>query len=90
MVEKVIVFCGPGGHHCRFPSVLFKENTVAAAYIVDAVRTAGGRRNGRLSQVSPADLGAGHVELGKRCPVPFPLTRLVFEHNLRFATPSSA
>jgi len=31
---------------------------VAAAYIVDAVRTAGGRRNGRLSQVSPADLGA--------------------------------
>ncbi|MEE2731767.1 MAG: acetyl-CoA C-acyltransferase [Pseudomonadota bacterium] len=31
---------------------------MAAAYIVDAVRTAGGRRNGRLSQVSPADLGA--------------------------------
>lgn len=31
---------------------------MTAAYIVDAVRTAGGRRNGRLSQVSPADLGA--------------------------------
>lgn len=28
------------------------------AYIVDAVRTAGGRRDGRLSQVHPADLGA--------------------------------
>lgn len=27
------------------------------AYIVDAVRTAGGRRNGRLSQHHPADLG---------------------------------
>ncbi|HVL02462.1 MAG TPA: acetyl-CoA C-acetyltransferase [Dongiaceae bacterium] len=31
---------------------------MAHAYIVDAVRTAGGRRNGRLSQVHPADLGA--------------------------------
>lgn len=31
---------------------------MTAAYIVDAVRTAGGRRNGRLSQVHPADLGA--------------------------------
>jgi len=31
---------------------------VAAAYIVDAVRTAGGRRNGRLSNYHPADLGA--------------------------------
>jgi len=31
---------------------------VANAYIVDAVRTAGGRRNGRLSQVHPSDLGA--------------------------------
>ena len=28
------------------------------AYIVDAVRTPGGRRNGRLSQTHPADLGA--------------------------------
>lgn len=28
------------------------------AYIVDAVRTAGGRRDGRLSKVHPADLGA--------------------------------
>jgi len=27
------------------------------AYIVDAVRTAGGRRNGRLSKHHPADLG---------------------------------
>ena len=30
---------------------------MSAAYIVDAVRTAGGRRNGRLSQVHPTDLG---------------------------------
>jgi acetyl-CoA C-acetyltransferase len=28
------------------------------AYIVDAIRTAGGRRNGRLAQWHPADLGA--------------------------------
>ncbi|MDZ7284016.1 acetyl-CoA C-acetyltransferase [Sphingomonas sanguinis] len=33
---------------------------MADAYIVDAVRTAGGRRNGRLSGVHPADLAA-HV-----------------------------
>ncbi len=33
---------------------------MAEAYIVDAVRTAGGRRNGRLSGIHPADLGA-HV-----------------------------
>lgn len=31
---------------------------MADAYIVDAVRTAGGRRGGRLSNVHPADLGA--------------------------------
>ncbi len=31
---------------------------MSEAYIVDAVRTAGGRRNGRLSQWHPADLGA--------------------------------
>jgi acetyl-CoA C-acetyltransferase len=31
---------------------------VAHAYIVDAVRTAGGRRNGRLSGIHPNDLGA--------------------------------
>ena len=31
---------------------------MADAYIVEAVRTAGGRRNGRLSGVHPADLGA--------------------------------
>ena len=31
---------------------------MAEAYIVDAVRTAGGRRNGRLAGVHPADLGA--------------------------------
>ena len=31
---------------------------MAQAYIVDAVRTAGGRRNGRLSGVHPNDLGA--------------------------------
>jgi acetyl-CoA C-acetyltransferase len=31
---------------------------MAEAYIVEAVRTAGGRRNGRLSGVHPVDLGA--------------------------------
>jgi len=31
---------------------------MADAYIVDAVRTAGGRRNGRLSGIHPVDLGA--------------------------------
>ncbi|WP_226017127.1 acetyl-CoA C-acetyltransferase [Novosphingobium sp. FKTRR1] len=31
---------------------------MATAYIVDAVRTAGGRRNGRLAGVHPVDLGA--------------------------------
>lgn len=31
---------------------------MAEAYIVDAVRTAGGRKDGRLSRVHPADLGA--------------------------------
>ena len=31
---------------------------MAEAYIVDALRTAGGRRNGRLSGIHPADLGA--------------------------------
>lgn len=30
---------------------------MAVAYIIDAVRTAGGRRNGRLSRKHPADLG---------------------------------
>jgi acetyl-CoA C-acetyltransferase len=33
---------------------------MAEAYIVEALRTAGGRRNGRLAGVHPADLG-GHV-----------------------------
>lgn len=31
---------------------------MTTAYIVEAVRTAGGRRNGRLSKKHPADLGA--------------------------------
>jgi acetyl-CoA C-acetyltransferase len=31
---------------------------MAEAYIVDAVRTAGGRRNGRLAHIHPVDLGA--------------------------------
>lgn len=35
---------------------------MAEAYIVDAVRTAGGRRDGRLSQVHPADLGAKAID----------------------------
>jgi len=34
---------------------------MAEAYIVAALRTAGGRRNGRLSGVHPADLGAASV-----------------------------
>src|ERR1700760_1803208 len=37
-----------------------KETAMAEAYIVDAVRTAVGRRKGALSEVHPADLGA-HV-----------------------------
>eukprot|EP01094_Clydonella_sp_ATCC50884_P011400 TRINITY_DN2118_c0_g1_i2.p1 TRINITY_DN2118_c0_g1~~TRINITY_DN2118_c0_g1_i2.p1 ORF type:complete len:415 (-),score=145.18 TRINITY_DN2118_c0_g1_i2:364-1608(-) len=41
------------------------------AYIVEAVRTAGGRRNGRLSQWHPADLGAVVVdEVVQRSGVP--------------------
>ena len=32
------------------------------AYIVSARRTAGGRRNGRLSGVHPADLGAAILD----------------------------
>ena len=35
---------------------------MADAYIVDAVRTAGGRRDGRLSRVHPADLGATVID----------------------------
>ncbi len=31
---------------------------MSTAYIVDAVRTAGGKKNGRLSQIHPVDLGA--------------------------------
>lgn len=34
------------------------ERTVTTAYIVSAARTAGGKRNGALSTVHPADLGA--------------------------------
>jgi acetyl-CoA C-acetyltransferase len=35
---------------------------MTTAYIVDAVRTAGGRRNGRLAGVHPADLGASVID----------------------------
>ena len=35
---------------------------MAEAYIVDAVRTAGGRRNGRLSRKHPADLGGIDID----------------------------
>jgi acetyl-CoA C-acetyltransferase/acetyl-CoA acyltransferase len=35
---------------------------VTTAYIVEAVRTAGGRRNGRLSRVHPADLGGKVID----------------------------
>jgi acetyl-CoA C-acetyltransferase len=35
---------------------------MATAYIVDAVRTAGGRRGGRLSGVHPVDLGAAVLD----------------------------
>ncbi|KTT70294.1 acetyl-CoA C-acetyltransferase [Sphingomonas endophytica] len=35
---------------------------MAEAYVVDAVRTAGGRRNGRLAGVHPADLGAAVLD----------------------------
>jgi acetyl-CoA C-acetyltransferase len=35
---------------------------MATAYIVDAVRTAGGRRNGRLAGVHPVDLAAATLD----------------------------
>ena len=35
---------------------------MAVAYIVDAVRTAGGRRNGRLAGVHPVDLAAAALD----------------------------
>ena len=35
---------------------------MTTAYIVEAVRTAGGRRNGRLSRVHPADLGGKVID----------------------------
>lgn len=35
---------------------------MAQAYVIDAVRTAGGRRNGRLSGTHPADLGADMLD----------------------------
>jgi acetyl-CoA C-acetyltransferase len=38
------------------------ENAVAEAYIVDAVRTPVGRRNGGLAGVHPADLGAHSIK----------------------------
>lgn len=42
----------------------------SAAYIVDVVRTAGGRRKGALAEVHPADLGAVSVDaLLSRCGV---------------------
>jgi acetyl-CoA C-acetyltransferase len=36
----------------------FRRANMATAVIVDAVRTAGGKRNGKLSGWHPADLGA--------------------------------
>src|SRR3546814_17858962 len=35
-----------------------RNSPMATAYIVDAVRTAGGRRGGRLAGTHPVDLGA--------------------------------
>ena len=35
---------------------------MATAYIVDAVRTAGGRRGGRLAGVHPVDLAAAALD----------------------------
>ena len=35
---------------------------MATAYIVDAVRTAGGRRGGRLAGVHPVDLAAASLD----------------------------
>src|SRR3546814_11130496 len=35
-----------------------RNSPMAVAYIVDAVRTAGGRRGGKLAGVHPVDLGA--------------------------------
>jgi len=40
------------------------------AYIVDGVRTAGGKKNGQLSEWQPADLGAAVIDalVTVRCP----------------------
>src|SRR3546814_2171667 len=35
-----------------------RNSPMATAYIVDAVRTAGGKRGGKLAGIHPADLGA--------------------------------
>ena len=35
---------------------------MATAYIVDAVRTAGGRRGGRLAGIHPVDLAAATLD----------------------------
>ena len=37
--------------------------TMTSAYIVEAVRSAGGRRNGKLSQIHAADLGADVINM---------------------------
>lgn len=47
-----------GIRSCPFP----EKRMPHTAYIVEAVRTAGGRRNGKLSKWHPADLGAQVVD----------------------------
>src|SRR5687767_11649104 len=46
----------PGGSYARLRKR--KEGAMAEAYIVDAVRTAGGRKGGALKDWHPADMAA--------------------------------
>ncbi|GLE52741.1 acetyl-CoA acetyltransferase, partial [Mycobacterium montefiorense] len=38
--------------------VMRRSDTMAEAYVIDAVRTAVGKRNGALAGIHPVDLGA--------------------------------
>ena len=61
---------------------MLEESFMAEAYIVAAVRTAGGRRGGRLSGWHPADLAAQVIDAWSSAPTP---TRIWWkrDHGLR-------
>ena len=58
---------------------------MATAVIVDAVRTAGGKRNGKLSGWHPADLAAEVLQGARRAQRPRPRPRRRRDHGLRHA-----